>query len=140
MDKKYYVVIDTNVVVSSLLKSDSLPGKVLRLCLDGVITPILNDEIVAEYIDVLTRNKFDLDEKIVEDTINSIKEKSIYLDRTETIEDFIDKDDVVFYEVALTAGVTLTESYLVTGNKRHFPVKPFVVTPREMLEIINGEK
>lgn len=140
MDKKYYVVIDTNVVVSSLLKSDSLPGKVLRLCLDGVITPILNDEIVAEYLDVLTRNKFDLDEKIVEDTINSIKEKSIYLDRTETIEDFIDKDDVVFYEVALTAGVTLTESYLVTGNKRHFPVKPFVVTPREMLEIINGEK
>lgn len=140
MDKKYYVVIDTNVVVSSLLKSDSLPGKVLRLCLDGVITPILNDEIVDEYLDVLTRNKFDLDEKIVEDTINSIKEKSIYLDRTETIEDFIDKDDVVFYEVALTAGVTLTESYLVTGNKRHFPVKPFVVTPREMLEIINGEK
>lgn len=140
MDKKYYVVIDTNVVVSSLLKSDSLPGKVLRLCLDGVITPILNDEIVDEYLDVLTRNKFDLDEKIVEDTINSIKKKSIYLDRTETIEDFIDKDDVVFYEVALTAGVTLTESYLVTGNKRHFPVKPFVVTPREMLEIINGEK
>lgn len=134
------MVIDTNVVVSSLLKSDSLPGKVLRLCLDGVITPILNDEIVDEYLDVLTRNKFDLDEKIVEDTINSIKEKSIYLDRTETIEDFIDKDDVVFYEVALTAGVTLTESYLVTGNKRHFPVKPFVVTPREMLEIINGEK
>lgn len=134
------MVIDTNVVVSSLLKSDSLPGKVLRLCLDGVITPILNDEIVDEYLDVLTRNKFDLDEKIVEDTINSIKEKSIYLDRTETIEDFIDKDDVVFYEVALTAGVTLTESYLVTGNKRHFQVKPFVVTPREMLEIINGEK
>lgn len=140
MDKKYYVVIDTNVVVSSLLKSDSLPGKVLRLCLDGVIKPILNDEIVAEYIDVLTRNKFDLDERIVEETINSIKEKSIYLDRTETIEEFIDKDDIVFYEVALTAGVTLTESYLVTGNKKHFPVKPFVVTPREMLEIINGEK
>lgn len=140
MDKKYYVVIDTNVVVSSLLKSDSLPGKVLRLCLDGVIKPILNDEIVAEYIDVLTRNKFDLDERIVEETINSIKEKSIYLDRTETIEEFIDKDDIVFHEVALTAGVTLTESYLVTGNKKHFPVKPFVVTPREMLEIINVEK
>ena len=28
------------------------------------------------------------------------------------------------------------DAYLVTGNLRHFPVKSFVVTPRQMLDII----
>ena len=28
------------------------------------------------------------------------------------------------------------DAYLVTGNLKHFPEKPFVVTPRQMLEII----
>ena len=30
-----------------------------------------------------------------------------------------------------------TDAYLVTGNIKHFPVKPYVVTPKEMLEILN---
>lgn len=28
------------------------------------------------------------------------------------------------------------DAYLVTGNIKHFPQEPFVVTPREMMEII----
>ena len=48
-------------------------------------------------------------------------------------EDFIDKDDIVFYEVALSK----EDSFLVTGNIRHFPKKPFIVTPTEMVAIIN---
>lgn len=28
------------------------------------------------------------------------------------------------------------DAYLVTGNIKHFPNKPFVVTPREMIEDI----
>ena len=28
------------------------------------------------------------------------------------------------------------DAYLVTGNIRHFPEKPYVVTPRQMLNII----
>lgn len=31
-------------------------------------------------------------------------------------------------------------SYLVTGNTKHFPKKPFVVTPAEMLQIIQEMK
>ena len=39
----------------------------------------------------------------------------------------------------LADAVTLsdTDAYLVTGNIKHFPVKPYVVTPKEMLEILN---
>ncbi len=32
----------------------------------------------------------------------------------------------------------LDNSYLVTGNLKHFPVKPYVVTPKEMLDIMQG--
>ena len=46
---------------------------------------------------------------------------------------FIDKDDIVFYEVALSK----EDSFLITGNIRHFPKKPFIVTPAEMLTIID---
>ena len=41
--------------------------------------------------------------------------------------------DLVFYEVALSK----EDSFLVTGNIRNFPKKPFIVTPAEMLTIID---
>ena len=43
-----------------------------------------------------------------------------------------------FYEIVMTAR-TATEAYLITGNKKHYPVKSFVETPREMLDIIGEE-
>ncbi len=46
-----------------------------------------------------------------------------------------DPKDRIFYEVVMEKRKT-EEAYLVTGNIRHFPVKPFVVTPREMIDII----
>ena len=44
----------------------------------------------------------------------------------------MDADDVVFYEVALSK----EDAFLVTGNTKHFPKNPIVVTPAEMLEIL----
>ena len=55
------------------------------------------------------------------------------MDRTKANEViFPDQKDVVFYEVALSK----EDAYLVTGNIKHFPKKPFVVTPAEMVEIL----
>lgn len=139
MAKKYYAVIDTNVVVSSTLKHDSLPGYIIDLCLNKTIVPILNSEIVDEYREVLTRNKFDLSDETINETISELENLAIFLDKTTTMEDIIDEDDVVFYEIALTARNKLDNGYLVTGNKKHFPIKSFVVTPREMLEIIEKD-
>jgi len=39
---------------------------------------------------------------------------------------------MVFYEVAMSK----ENAYLVTGNMKHFPNKPIVVTPAEMVEIL----
>ena len=55
---KYYAVIDTNVMVSSMFKKTSIPGKVVDHVIRGDIIPLLNDEILAEYEEVLLRNEF----------------------------------------------------------------------------------
>ncbi len=55
---KYYVVIDTNVLVSAVLKSHSVPGSIVELAFDGPIIPILNEAIEKEYREVLSRPKF----------------------------------------------------------------------------------
>ena len=46
---KYYVVIDTNVLVSALMKPESIPGVILEEALSGRIMPLLNSEILDEY-------------------------------------------------------------------------------------------
>ena len=135
----YYEVIDTNVIVSSMLKRSSIPGKVLDYVLQGTVIPLLNHEILSEYADVLTRNEFGFSASDVDVLISFLQEKGVFFDRTKSNELFLDPDDAVFYEVALTAR-RLTDAYLVTGNTKHFPIKSFVVTPREMVEIIeNGQ-
>ena len=63
-----YAVIDTNVLVSSLLtkKEDSPTVKVMDSIRDGLITPLYHKDMITEYIDVLNRPKFNIiKEKIV---------------------------------------------------------------------------
>ena len=134
---KYYAVIDTNVVISSMLKKTSIPGQVLDYVADGTIIPLLNEEILDEYEEVLSRNNFGFSEKAIADITSLFRETGVFLERTQTAEKFPDPDDAVFYEIVMTARKT-EGAYLVTGNSKHFPVKPFVVSAREMIDIIEG--
>ena len=134
-----HAVIDTNVIVSAMLKHNSIPGTILDLIQSKTIVPLLNEEIMDEYIDVLTRNKFGFDERDIEDSVNNIKENAIYLEREESFENFVDEGDVVFYEIVMSARNTM-DAYLITGNLKHYPVKNYVVTPKEMVDIINNSK
>ena len=108
------------------------------MALKGPIIPLVNDEIFFEYNDVLTRNKFDFDEFEVQTFLGEFIKRAIFLDKTKTDENFEDLDDIVFYEVLLTARAA-TNAYLITGNKKHYPTKSFVVTPREMIEIVEKD-
>lgn len=71
---KRYAVIDTNVLVSAMLKWTSVPGNILEFAFSGAIIPVLNDEIVAEYREVLMRDKFHLTKDIVDDVIQALEE------------------------------------------------------------------
>jgi len=135
---KYFTVIDTNVLVSAMLKWQSVPGSVMEFALEGFIIPVLNKEIVAEYRAVLARPKFGLDDKIIIDIIDSLENVGFYVD-AETIDiELPDSKDRVFYEVVMEER-NEEEAYFVTGNIKHFPDKPFIVTPRQMLDIILEE-
>ena len=136
--KKYYAVIDTNVLVSGMLKNDSVPGQLIDMILLGRIVPLLNEEIISEYEDVLTRNKFGFEDGKAEDLIKDIRVKAIFLPREHADEIFPDEDDIVFFEIVLSGRSTM-DAYLVTGNIKHYPIKKFVVTPRQMLEIIEND-
>ncbi|MCD8230793.1 MAG: putative toxin-antitoxin system toxin component, PIN family [Clostridiales bacterium] len=137
--KKYYAVIDTNVLVSAMLKWNSIPGSVMELTFDGPIVPVLNADILAEYREVLMRPKFCFTKEIVNNVIESIESKGIFMD-AETLDiDLPDPKDRVFYEVVMEK-CKEDDAYLVTGNIKHFPVKSFVVTPRQMLGIVLGSE
>lgn len=135
---KIYTVIDTNVIISALLSrhQDSATVKILDYLYDRTIVPVYSDEILEEYASVLKRPKFNFPESTVRATLEAIQKGGLKSDRISSDEQMPDPKDIVFYEVALS----VEDSYLVTGNTKHFPKKPFVVTPSEMLQIINGMK
>jgi len=130
-----YAVIDTNVFVAALLSrhSDSATVLVINVLLNRGICPLYNEEIINEYQDVLHRDKFHFPSESIDAIINTVQKFGISAERIHSSESFPDPKDIVFYEVALSKN----DAYLVTGNKKHFPQTPIVVTPAEMMEILN---
>lgn len=133
--KTFYAVIDTNVIVSALLSipKETNPAVVLMELLKGRIIPLYNDEILSEYREVLLRDKFPFKESDVNSLLNYISLFGIDSERISSDKSlFPDPKDIVFYEVALSKD----EAYLVTGNIKHFPNSPKVVTPAEMVALL----
>lgn len=132
---KYYVVIDTNVLVSAVLKAHSVPGSIVELAFDGPTIPILNEVIEKEYREVLSRPKFHLPEDLIEAIMSTFHKRALYVDVEHLDVELPDPKDLVFYEVVIKERKE-EDAYLVTRNIRHFPNRPFIVTPRKMLDII----
>lgn len=131
-----YAVIDTNVIVSAYITKNlqASTSRVWAAVLQGKIIPLYSDEIIDEYIEVLHRRKFDIPEHLIKWAIDRVLMNGIHGERIPTVEHFPDPKDIVFYEVAMSK----EDAYLVTGNKKHFPNKPIVVTPAEMVEILKA--
>ena len=130
-------VIDTNVIVSAYLTKnlEAATSKLWEAVLQCKLTPIYNEEILSEYSEVLRRKKFGIPEHLVKWALDKIVSNGVRGERVLSDEFFPDPKDVVFYEVAMSK----EDAYLVTGNTKHFPKKPIVVTPAEMLEILQRE-
>lgn len=132
----YYAVIDTNVLISALLSKneDSATLKVLDAVFEGKIIPLYHQDILAEYNEVLHREKFHLREEMIQTVLNAVRQYGVEVFPQPTGAVLIDMDDLVFYEVAMERRDD--DSYLVTGNQKHYPFKDFIVTPAEMIEIM----
>lgn len=135
----YYAVIDTNVFVSALLskREDAATVRVLDAMICGKIIPLYHEEILEEYKDVLQRSKFNFKAEAIEMIISVVKQHGIEVFPQPSGEILIDMDDIIFYEVAMEKQDE--GAYLVTGNLKHYPIKKFIVTPTEMMEIIKND-
>ena len=129
-----YAVIDTNVLVSALIthNSEAATAKVVSLLVEGDFIPLYDGKIIEEYQEVLHRSKFNLLPGVADSLISFILEHGIESSRTAFMESMPDEDDRVFYEVALSH----EESFLVTGNLKHYPQTPKIITPADFVGVV----
>lgn len=123
---------------AALKKSDTATVKIIKAVMDGKIVPLLHDDILDEYENVLCRDKFRLQPATIQKILRAFKIYGIEITPQKTDELFTDYDDKIFYEVALAKQAD--GAYLVTGNQRHYPVRDFVVTPAQMVAIMEGNR
>lgn len=91
----------------------------LNAVFDGTIIPVFNDEILAEYDNVLHRPKFKFSDTNIQLLLDTIKTYGVFAKQLITNEILPDPKDLVFYEVVMAKQDE--NAYLVTGNSKLFP-------------------
>jgi putative PIN family toxin of toxin-antitoxin system len=130
------VVLDTNVLVASLLQPVGRCGRLLDLVVDGAAEVCVDDRVLAEYAEVLTRRKLHLPPEKVQTLLEFFRQSGIpVIAHPLAVTTLPDPDDLAFLEVAASG-----EALLVTGNQRHFPKSApgavSVLSPAECLEAL----
>ena len=116
-------VIDTNVLVSAALKLESVPGQILLAVFCGMIRPLLNEGIAAEY----------LTPSLVDEIVDGICAQGLWISAPALAIDLSDPNDRIFYEVLMERRKS-GDAVLITGNIKHFPPEEYILTPRQMLD------
>ena len=129
-----YAVVDTNVLVSSQIThhEDSATRRTLRLILNGDVTPVITPAILSEYQEVLSRPKFHIRQEVAEMVIAHFIKYGKIVTPVAYAKPFPDEKDRAFFEAVLA--MFDDDAVLVTGNAKHFPPAPFVVSPAEFIE------
>ncbi len=127
------LILDTNVVVSAALKSESLQRTAFLLSITRPARLYVSEPIVEEYSEVLARRELRIANGTRLQLLQLIRNRSkvVIPGRLEVASD---PDDNVFLECAEAARA----DYLITGNLRHFPrywKQTKIVTAREFIEI-----
>lgn len=133
-------VFDTNVLISALLRSHSVPAKALD-CAEGIGTILYSTQVLEELQQVLTRPKFQ--PYISPDKVTG------FIARIEQSWDLIhiltevvlcrDPDDDRFLSLALNGGAIA----LITGNRALLDLHPFgdtaIITPADFIDRFNTD-
>lgn len=128
-------VIDTNIIVSAILKPHSQERLLFNLALSRRIDFYISPDVLEEYQEVLSRKKFKLTSSEVEGLIALIKNNTIRVKPSKGVTASRDASDNRFLECAEEAEA----DYLVTGNTKDFPAKwkqAKIVTAGELLDLI----
>lgn len=133
---KLNIIYDTNVIISSLLSGneDSATVKALDYFYDNEVNLIYSNEIINEYVEVLNREKFSFDKNKIKELISIIKDKGINVSPGKIDEYKLDIKDKPFYELVIDK--TIGNKKLVTGNIKHFPKIKEIITPNELVALM----
>lgn len=126
-------VLDTNIILSSLLQPLGPPAKVLYLSRRGFLELCVSGPVYAEYEEVLQRPRFRRIETAIGPMLQFIRESGLWVRPAESLRVCNDPDDDIFLECAQEASAP----WLVTGNIRDFPALwqgAQIVTPRSFLD------
>lgn len=132
------VVLDTNVLVSALIRPGSVPAQVLDSVLAGELVLLHDARILEEYRDVLSRPKFALDPVDVAVVLQVLETQGEPVPGARFQGLLPDAGDQPFADVAFTGQADA----LITGNTKHFQVGRSirVVTPREWTQLRRSMK
>ena len=123
------VVIDTNILVSSLWSKSGTPAKIMSLVIGGRLVPCYDYRILCEYKNVLSRPKFKFSPSEINALLDFIKHSGRSVIAEPLDDEFVDEADKKFYEVAKHCDATL-----ITGNIKHFPSDEIIMTANDFLE------
>lgn len=142
MKIKVFAVIDTNVLISAAITKKGFPQDILELIKNGNINPIYDKRILCEYYQVFHYDKFKKENKAffkesdVYDILYNVVSNGAFINNIDTVKETLkDNKDIPFFEVKMSSEELGT--YLVTGNTKHFPDSDTIVTPKEMISIMN---
>jgi len=128
-------VLDTNVVVSALLKGGGREALLVDLALAGSFTLVVSNALLEEYEEVLRRPGFGFNPTQVARSLRAIQHTAVIVQPQKQLQVTRDPDDNKVLECALEAGA----EYVVTGNTRDFP-KEYrgirIVPSRQFLAIL----
>jgi putative PIN family toxin of toxin-antitoxin system len=125
-------VLDTNILVSALWSPSRNASTIINLIFSDIITPCFNQDILTEYQTVLSRPRLSFLPNQVEELLNEIKDRGLFVTVKPSVIVMSDESDRKFYDV-----VRYCDAYLITGNVRHYPKESFVVSMSEFLQKIN---
>ncbi len=132
------IVVDTNVLISAVIAPNGNEARLLKLLRDGSIRACVNEDILAEYQQVLLREKFGYAARTIAPLLKFLHEQTEHAYGAPTDLVSPDPTDTKF----ITCGVVANADYIVTGNLRDFPESAYgtaiVVNGAEFLNRIES--
>jgi putative PIN family toxin of toxin-antitoxin system len=133
-------VIDTNILISALIKPIGNVGQVLRHLRDGSYVLIYSDQLLTELVDVLNRprirKKYGLSTEDIETVVSLIMLRGETIVPKRRITICRDSKDNMFLEVAADGNANM----IVSGDDDLLSLEEFegipIVTPFEFLQEI----
>ena len=127
------VVIDTNILVSAVLKG-RVPRDVLQFIFDNPDWQwIASEEIVVEYKEVLSRRKFKLTDEVICEWVEIIDTFIILIDVNLEVDFPTDRKDEKFLACAMAAEA----DFLITGDSDFNQAQTFVNTTIISVSLFN---